>query len=135
MADPQKVSAHLIYFCDLPDLANRRFLFSAKWSRHKFFFFLIFFYPNLLKVHSNAEKINHNNKEKRSEFFFFLRFWLREMREIVEFSIVFFIGIFFWVSSGARGRGPKFKSLCIFGSEKLMCGSIVRIKFMDQLYE
>ncbi len=59
------ISAHLIYFCDLPDLANLRFLFSAKWSRHK-----SFFRQNLIRVHTNEEKKNHNNKKKRNKFFF-----------------------------------------------------------------
>jgi hypothetical protein len=65
MADSQKVSAHLIYFCDLPDLAILRFLFSAKWSRHK-----IFFRQNLIKVHSNAEKKITTTKRKEASFFF-----------------------------------------------------------------
>jgi hypothetical protein len=34
----------------------------------------------------------------------------------------------FWDSPGTRGMGSKFKSLCIFESEKLMYGSIVRIR-------
>jgi hypothetical protein len=70
MADPQKVSALLIYFCDLPDLANLRFLFSAKWSRHKIIFFLTFFCQNLIRVHSNAEKKITTTKRKETSFFF-----------------------------------------------------------------
>ncbi len=88
MADPQKVSAHLIYFCDLPDLANLRFLFSAKWSRHKIFSSHFFFKLDTSSLECREK--NHNNKKKRSEFF--LIFWPREMRG----SWISFVCVFCW---------------------------------------
>jgi hypothetical protein len=89
MADPQKVSAHLIYFCDLPDLANLRFLLSAN-DRVTRFFFLIFF-VKLDKSSLDCREKNHNNKKKRSKFFSWY-FGLGRCGDLEFLSIVFFVG-------------------------------------------
>jgi hypothetical protein len=86
----------------------------------------------LIRVHSIAEKKITTTKRKEASFFYILAEGDAGNRGI--FDCAFYLN-FFWVSPGARGRGSKFKSLCIFGSEKLMCGSIVRIKFLDQVYK
>ncbi len=91
MPDPQKVSAHLIYFCDLPDLANLRFLFSAKWSRHKIFF--SHFLPKLDKSSLDCREKNHNNKKKRSKFF--LYFGWGRCGESWNFRLCFLLESFF----------------------------------------
>ncbi len=48
------------------------------------------FFSNLIRVHSIAEKKNHNNKKKRSKLF--LIFWPREMRG----SWISFVCVFCW---------------------------------------
>jgi hypothetical protein len=121
MPDPQKVSALLIYFCDLPDLANLRFLFSANDRVTRFFF--SFFSQNLIRVHSNAEKKITTTKKKKKQFFFDI---LAEGDAgDLEFLSIVFLLEFFLGQSWSSWEGFKVKSLCIFGSEKLMCGSSV----------